>query len=116
MYWEVVIGAVLGNLVASTRVMRLWEGAITESRGRRRADNRKFLSNSARLMRCMKLILGWIYIFSVLDVPGDLGYREWENRELRGNKSSLGKYTQECPAMSIVLHGIITIYLCACLL
>lgn len=60
--------------------------------------------------------LGWIYIFSVLDVPGDLGYGEWENRELRGNKSSLGKYTQECPAMSIVLHGIITIYLCACLL
>lgn len=116
MYREVGIDAVMGYLVASLRVIRLWEEAITKRRGRRRTDNRKFLSNSARLIRCVKLILGWIYIFSVLDVPGALGCGEWENRELKSNKSSLGKYAQECPAMRIVLHGIIIIYLCACLL
>ena len=76
-----------------------WKVAATKKRGRRTDKNRKFYSNSAKLIKCMKLTLQWIYISDILGILRS--FLMWGMVEQKVDNDNLGKYAKECPALSI---------------
>ena len=93
----------MSTKIFSYELLREWYGfwkvAATKKRGRRTDKNRKFYSNSAKLIKCMKLTLQWIYISNILGILRS--FLMWGMVEQKVDNDNLGKYAKECPAMSI---------------